>query len=114
MLVGFQPGVVIADLAVHHALLESESNGRAKIGGVEGNVFKVLAAARLSCFERAEVGVREVLREKLEKCVGVTDDIERFLEADFDFHYTIAKFSKNDLLLQSMYVVPNSGSCPYF
>jgi len=47
----------------------------------------------------------ETLRDKLEKCAQVADDIERYLEADFDFHYTIAKFSKNDLLLQSMYVV---------
>ena len=42
---------------------------------------------------------------KLQRCTEVTDDMDNYLVADFDFHYSIAKISKNDLLLQSMYVV---------
>jgi len=47
----------------------------------------------------------EDLKEKLEKCNRTIDDVENYLAADFDFHYAIAKISKNDLLIQSMYVV---------
>ena len=46
-----------------------------------------------------------ILYDKMGKCTLATNDVYKYLEADFDWHYTIAKFSGNDLLLQSMYVV---------
>ena len=45
------------------------------------------------------------LEKKLEKCNKVTNNVKEYLTADFNFHYAIAKMTKNDLLIQSMYVV---------
>ena len=45
------------------------------------------------------------LEVKLQKCNETTGDVKEYLTADFDFHYTIAKITKNDLLIQSMFVV---------
>lgn len=33
------------------------------------------------------------------------DDIERFLELDFDFHFAVSEVTRNDMLIQSMYII---------
>lgn len=46
------------------------------------------------------------LENKLYICESCNpDDIERFLELDFDFHFAVSEVTKNDMLIQSMYII---------
>lgn len=46
------------------------------------------------------------LENKLELCENCdSNDIERFLELDFDFHFAISEATKNNMLIQSMYII---------
>jgi GntR family transcriptional repressor for pyruvate dehydrogenase complex len=46
-----------------------------------------------------------LLKDKLAVCSRSVENLDEYLINDFDFHFSIAKISKNDMLIQSMYIV---------
>lgn len=65
-----------------------------------------ISAARYAAMRATDEDIA-MLQEKLDICNRSINDIDHYLAVDLDFHYTIAQISKNDLLVQSMYVVKN-------
>lgn len=46
------------------------------------------------------------LENKLKLCEACDpDDIERFLDLDYDFHFAVSEVTRNDMLIQSMYII---------
>lgn len=64
-----------------------------------------IMTARCAALRATDEDIK-LLKNKYELCERSLKQ-DNYLEVDLDFHYTIAQVSKNDLLIQSMYVVKN-------
>lgn len=64
------------------------------------------AAAKYAA-QRATDEDIDKLNKIYKKCENAKHDLSHYMEADLEFHYTIAEISRNDMLIQSMFVVKN-------